>query len=334
MGNRKRISAKEKREKRRQDLLKSWDNIQVYSLKELYEETKNGKIVWFLTSDILTPKGYIERGFATNDSKISVTGQIKEDAIVYNMSIIIKGRIVTVDAGTKGLALSLYQLLVSKLRIKNNEELIKEFRNKRKLVERKRPVVRKTLKKVGKNDFVIRTNLIRCYDKSHKLEEITGEFCVLSDSKVVKIQVPAAFCPNCNCYFVLRSQYAEIEKAGSPLFKIVSSEVFYKKGRSAFDIKSESILKANGYNVAQSNGMRDDQRQDILRKIVDGHVLTKLQIISYLQFFQATKRGMPQYEAAVKKWEADISFLENYDIGSGTIKYVDSVTMKRYTLYE
>jgi hypothetical protein len=240
MSDRKHISAEERREKRRQSIHKSWENRQLYALKDLYEDTKEGKTIWFLTSDILTPKGYIERSFSTNDSKLFVKGQIKEDAIVYNISITTKGIIVAVDSEMKGLALSLYQLIVSKLRIRNNEELIKEFRKKRKTVERKQAATRKTLKKVGKNDFVIRTNIIRCYDKNHKLEEIVGEFSVLSDSREITIQVPAAYCPNCNCYFVLKSQYANIEKAGSPLFRIISSEVFYKRGRSAFDIHMTS----------------------------------------------------------------------------------------------
>lgn len=83
-------------------------------------------------------------------------------------------------------------------------------------------------------------------------------------------------------------------------------------------LAQESILMQYGYNVSQTKGLSFVKRQKILAVIIDNKVLSKSEIISYLDFFIRQRSGMSNMELAISKWEADREFVENYKIGHYT----------------
>ena len=112
---------------------------------------------------------------------------------------------------------------------------------------------------------------------------------------------------------------------------MIEKEEFYKSGINGFaDIKDESVLMQNGYNVQAKVGLTDIQRQTILANIMDEKILSASQIISYLQFFKAQKRNLPSYKMAVDKWDADLQFTKLYQQDKKQRVFINSITKTRY----
>ena len=95
-------------------------------------------------------------------------------------------------------------------------------------------------------------------------------------------------------------------------------------------LAQESVLMQFGYTVSQTEDLPMIQRRAILAAIVDYHVLTKNEVISYLDSFirfrrnQKNSDGSLRYEAAIEKWNEDREFISKYQIGNYT-----KVAMKR-----
>ena len=70
-----------------------------------------------------------------------------------------------------------------------------------------------------------------------------------------------------------------------------------------------------GYNVSQTEGLTELQRRKILSILVDLKILTKNDIISYLDFFINMRESNPLFERAVAKWEEDREFISEYRTG-------------------
>lgn len=81
-------------------------------------------------------------------------------------------------------------------------------------------------------------------------------------------------------------------------------------------LAQESILMQYGYNVSQTEDLSSARRKKILAVLVDNNVLTKSEIISYLDFFINQRKHQSKFEKAIAKWEADKEFIEEYKNGS------------------
>lgn len=80
-----------------------------------------------------------------------------------------------------------------------------------------------------------------------------------------------------------------------------------------FDLRSESVLRAYGYTVAEANGLSSGQRREILAEIVDLQILTVHQIVSHLDFF-CQLHSANRYQFARNKWREDKSYIEKYRV--------------------
>ena len=61
--------------------------------------------------------------------------------------------------------------------------------------------------------------------------------------------------------------------------------------------------------------MTSARRQKILALLVDNKVLTRSEIISYLDFFINQRKHQYRYEKAIDKWESDREFISEYKSG-------------------
>lgn len=180
-------------------------------------------------------------------------------------------------------------------------------------------------------DFVVRTNLFRCRSRRHHIQEIRALIPVLKpDGSQETEEAAAAYCPQCGCYFLMRWEYERISQKGTFLCPVVEKEVFHRQGLPLPRAAGESLLMQNGYTVKASVGLTDEQRQTILAHLMDNQILSASQILSYLQMFQAQRRGMPAYREAVAKWEADLQFTRRYQKNPGQKVFVHSITKTDY----
>lgn len=80
-------------------------------------------------------------------------------------------------------------------------------------------------------------------------------------------------------------------------------------------LAQESILRQYGYNVSQEEGLTEARRRKILALLVDNKVMTRNDIISYLDFFINQRKYQHKFEKAIDKWTRDKEFIANYKSG-------------------
>ena len=68
--------------------------------------------------------------------------------------------------------------------------------------------------------------------------------------------------------------------------------------------------------MSHSLDLSSARRKKILAVLVDNDVLTKSEIISYLDFFINQRKHQSRFEKAIEKWESDKEFIEDYKNGS------------------
>lgn len=147
-----------------------------------------------------------------------------------------------------------------------------------------------------------------CINKNHHVESVTITAKNLLTNSYV--DVTAYHCKTCDKYFI---NYKMLEflfnKNIYPTFK-------YNVVESSWGIlKPVSMLRLYGYRVRQ-NDLSREERQNILRQIIDYKIMRKDEIIKNIQSkidFNGKKQGN---EIARKKWEEDILFVTTYDTES------------------
>lgn len=183
---------------------------------------------------------------------------------------------------------------------------------------------------IEEKDFVIRRNTFHCLHGDHDHEKIVAIINVMAKSGTVyPREIPAAYCPQCNQYFIMENTFRRLKRIGILLCR-VSDEKTYIKNNGVFgfdDLPPESLLKQYGYNVAQDNEMTAEQRCKILEKIIDSGICSRETVISYLEYFinMHKNRKTTSYDEAISKWENDRDYIEKYKANIGTRIRVNSI---------
>ncbi len=167
----------------------------------------------------------------------------------------------------------------------------------------------------GFTDFVVKSNSTYC-NKNHKVEDIVAVFIVLtSEGKVIEVERAAAYCRECNVYFIQNVIYESLKKLGTIMHQVITEKVYLseKYMDNSYDLSDSSPLKRVGYSVGRDRGLSALQRRTILEYVVDSHLLSKDRVISYLKFFIDFHKN--DYDA-INSWKSDIDYISKYEIGS------------------
>lgn len=185
----------------------------------------------------------------------------------------------------------------------------------------------KNIPKIDLRDFVVRSNVFKCTHSHHRISNIDAAVTVIENSgKETKIKIPAGYCKQCNVYFIMESTYQELKRKGIILCRVSDEKTYLKSGLfNGMQLAQESILMQYGYNVSQTEGLFQRTRQQILAVLIDNRILSKSEIIGYLDFFISQRVGRSNMELAISKWEADREFVENYRIGEYTQYGVNAI---------
>ena len=220
---------------------------------------------------------------------------------------------------------------------KKKEELKKqqEIENEKKKIEkatrlegiRKEQEKLKQLPQIKYGDFIIKKSTFKCIHNNHHTEDMAAAVNVIEKDGNIKLKkINVGYCKECNVFFVLESIYEELKKWYVPICKVSDVKTYYgSNGKYGMKLAQESILKQYGYNVSKTEDLSDTVRQKILAVLIDNHIVTKNDIISYLDFFVSQRRYQSKYEQAISKWEEDREFVTNYRLGEYTIYGVNAI---------
>lgn len=178
-------------------------------------------------------------------------------------------------------------------------------------------------------DFVVRQFGFFCMRNGHKVTDINVVVSIIDlNGKLNYYIINAAYCPQCNVYFILNSVYEYLKTKGTILCRICDSQTYYSGSFSNEFASKESILKQYGYNVNKINNIPDKTRHMILNNLVANNILTKTTIISYLDLFICQHKTQTNCKNAVEKWILDRKFVENIPNYSTDLYGIHSITIK------
>ncbi|WP_026670125.1 hypothetical protein [Butyrivibrio sp. AE3006] len=164
-------------------------------------------------------------------------------------------------------------------------------------------VPRETVK-IQYKDFLVRRSIFKCANKDHKLKDIDAVITFANtdsnQNSEFNKSFHAGYCEDCDIYFIMESTYQTIKNTGIPICRI-TDEKSYLSGEylDATGLAKHSILMDYGYNVSQLNNVPSIQRKRILSLLLEKGILTKSEIISYLDFFISQRQSLPQYKIAI-----------------------------------
>ncbi|MGI5947298.1 MAG: hypothetical protein ACOX8K_07835 [Lachnospiraceae bacterium] len=209
-------------------------------------------------------------------------------------------------------------------RIKAEQEAkrLKELENKKRKLQiaKEEQESLEKLPQIGIKDFVVKRAVFKCMHSKHEVIDLAAAIKVVDDDGKAKlVKISAGYCKECKIYFIMESTYEKIRNMGVILCHICDEKSYMKNSFvNGMKLAKESILMQFGYTVSQTEGLSSTKRQKILAVIIDNHILSKSEIISYLDFFISQRKYQSRFELAVSKWEADREFVEEYKIGQYT----------------
>ena len=190
-------------------------------------------------------------------------------------------------------------------------------------------------------DFVVRSSTFKCRHNNHSLHDVKAVFTIISPLGAInKIQIAAGFCPNCNMYFIMESTYQRIRRSGIPICRTMDEKTYRHGNKGNISstygfLAQESVLKQFGYSANQVDDISPAQRRLILAALIDNGILTKTDIIGYLDYFinirkgQKNSDGTLKYRMAIGKWKDDRNYIENYKIGSFKAVEIRSIVVNK-----
>lgn len=152
---------------------------------------------------------------------------------------------------------------------------------------------------------------IRCHRFEHNIIQVTA---ILHNKTDDEIELNVEYCTKCKKFlleYTLFEQYRNRYGVLVGNFRMVVNGEF----DSDYELADESPLMLSGYNVSQKDGYTSRERHYILARIIHDGIMSKGDVIRYLSYFirkNGAKRGN---ELALSKWEEDLAFVQEYDIG-------------------
>lgn len=165
---------------------------------------------------------------------------------------------------------------------------------------------------------------VRCHTQKHPLVPATA---LIHDAEDREIELDVEYCPICKRYMLNYTSYEQYRERHGLL--IAKLKMISGNGAGGeFDMASESPLKLCGYNVSQAEGLSSTTRQFLLAKIIHDGIMTKLDVIHYLEHFINMNGAKKENILALEKWCDDLDFVHKYNKSTQPRVYIDKI--KKY----
>ena len=169
---------------------------------------------------------------------------------------------------------------------------------------------------VQMKDFVVRRNIFKCRFNNHTLQNINARISILNKNcNIVQTTISAGYCANCKTFFIMESTYQHLKRQGTLLCRICDEKSYISSDSSEnmWSLAHESKLMQYGYTVSQSSELTSVRRRKILELLIDNKIMTKSDIIGYLDFFIKQRKSQEKFAVAIEKWEDDRDYISKYN---------------------
>lgn len=164
---------------------------------------------------------------------------------------------------------------------------------------------------LASNTLYVYKNKTGCHINKHHILPATA---VLIGKNNSQIKLNIEYCNNCQKFLMSYTVYESYrEKFGMIIGKLHFED---SSGDNNIDvILSEfSPLRLCGYSVSQKVGYTETERHYLIQKIIDFGILTKNDVIRYLEHFIKMNGQKAQNSLAMMKWKNDLEYTLNYNI--------------------
>lgn len=151
---------------------------------------------------------------------------------------------------------------------------------------------------------------IRCQRESHDVIQATA---VLVGRNESNIQLSVNYCRDCDKFFINYVSYEEYRKRYGFL---IGNIILDDEGKPLYGdiaLAEASPLKLCGYSVNQQDDFSRETRRYIIRKIISLGVMSKSEVIRYLEYFITMNGKRRGNEIAVSKWKDDLAYTLSID---------------------
>ena len=165
---------------------------------------------------------------------------------------------------------------------------------------------------------------IRCHRDKHPLIQATA---IVSGRNGSDIELNVEYCKECDKYLLRYQSFEEYRKRYGLIIGNFR-ELYNDSFDGDFDLALESPLKLSGYNVSQKEGLSQKERHFILETIIHNGIMTKGEVIRYLNYFIKMQGAKIGNEIALTKWKDDLMFVQEYNKSIQPKAYIAEI--KRY----
>lgn len=164
---------------------------------------------------------------------------------------------------------------------------------------------------------------IACLKYHHPTNDVTASIAVGTETP---LRAHATRCWKCNIIFMHKNYYLQLRKQHP--FAVANFCEIGENGYSPIvggQFAAESPLKLCGYNARKDSSLSDEERQEILGTIIENGILTKAEILQYLNHFIGFNGECLQNRFAVTKWESDYHFVADLNIDDHPLVCIDEI---------
>lgn len=174
--------------------------------------------------------------------------------------------------------------------------------------------------------FVHKGTII-CQRDNHNIVSTTAVLLGYSEEKV---ELTVNYCKDCRKFFINYVSYETYRKRYGIL---IGNIVLENDNRTIFSdvaLAEASPLKLCGYSVNQQDGYSKETRQYIISKIIDKQIMSKSDVIRYLEYFISINGKRKGNQSAVLKWKEDLAFTLKYEANKQERHIITDIQRYRY----
>lgn len=183
---------------------------------------------------------------------------------------------------------------------------------------------------VGITTIILSDNR-KCTNCNHNIDDLDAIIRIARpDGRVLSYTIPAAYCKECDTYFVLKQDYKIAKAKGVILCPIIDmTKQGESKNKRKNLLSSESRIHQLGYNVQHNNGYTKEQRQLILANIIENTNISIYEVESCIIRPMTQHKTQPNYADAVLSWQEDLEFIKNYRQNNFPKAIIDKIIIGR-----